>query len=839
MQTSVSCSVPQSFLFPMFRFLLIFTPAFFILAHTHTHAQTQRTPAPIEPAPYDQHAPTCSHHAHNFGPIQRKTLVAQRGGTVTDCGNLGVETGSWIGWEGLYGKWAADKANNKVKIMSEDIGLDSARFFVRTAADGFIPEIYDEPIPYVPPGSQYAIQLGNSRNGSEYERLVASFVVDSTNSMFQYRFAVIFEDPDHSPIEQPKFEVLVKDQQGNTVPCGFYQVTAGGNIPGFKSQGVLRYRNWTTAAVDLRNYIGQIVTLELSTYDCSQGGHWGMALFDAACIAPRIQLEEYCPGQNNAITLEAPEGFRDYRWSTGDTTRVIQLANVTIGQELHVEFTPFSSLSDACKLSLSMKVPPKVEIVLPDSVAFCKGGEAQVFPSLPKENTYAYKWLPGGETSKNLTVRTPGLYFVEAKKGDCILRDTVLALERQPPAVVFTPVPPSCAGKTDGQIKASANYPEPILFRWSTGDNTSSLQNLAPGTYTVSVTGAQSGCSSSGQTTLPEGKAISVAAKLMRMPGCLGQAPNGEAQADAFGGTAPYAYRWNTGADTSSAALPSGGVFRVTATDARGCEAIDSVRVVPLRVSGEATGNYCPDGKAGSVAVEATGGRPPYVYGFNGGIFEGKNRFEGLPNGTYMLYVKDAEGCMDTVSERVRFMRPDTFRVALTTDTSIVLGQTITIKAVGNYAIGDIEWYMPWTDPVLDALEQTFLPLKTGELSVFATDEHGCRAEAAMMLTVEKTYGRYIPNVFTPTGGENPLNSRFYMSANMEQLKAVPAFRVFDRWGNKVFESFNYVPNEPAQGWDGQFEGRSAPTGVYTYRIDIEYIDGHREVAHGDVTLLR
>lgn len=784
----------------MLRFFLIFFPAFLILANHYTHAQTP----------------------------------------VTDCGNLGAETGTWYGWEGRYGKWSADKSAQTIKILSEDLGIDEAHFRIRTKADGNLPEIQDEEIPFVPPGSEYAIQLGNSRNGAEYERLVTSFVVDSTNSMFQYQFAVIFEDPDHQEIEQPKFEVLVLDPQGNTVPCGFYQVTAGGNIPGFKSQGVVRYRNWTTAAVDLRNYIGQTITLQLSTYDCSQGGHWGMALFDAACIRPRINLENYCPGKNNTITLAAPEGFKDYRWSNGDTTRVIQVASPTVGQELTVEFTPFSSLSDGCKLSLALTVPAKVEIVLPDSVAFCQSGQALVTPALQDENSYTYKWYPGGETTKNLTVKSAGLYQVEATKGDCVLRDTVAAVVQQPPVISFDPTAPSCDGKSDGVLSAKVQYNEPLMFLWSTGAKTAAVQNLAPGTYTVSVTGARSGCTASSQHTLPNAPPIQVSASLLRMPGCINWPEGGQAQADASGGTPPYRYRWDTGAGAAESAIPRGGLYRVTATDARGCEGVDSVRVIPMKTDARATGNYCHDGRKGTVELNSSGGRAPYLFRAQGGNFAATARFEGLANGVYSFLVQDADGCLDSLSAEVHYMREDTFKVQLTPDTTVMLGEELTVAASANYPIKNVEWHLdPFADPVPDALEQSFRPLQSGEISVFAEDEHGCRSEADLMITVLKQYGKYIPNVFTPTGGQHYENSRFYMSANMEQIKAVPSFRVFDRWGNKVYEIFNYTPNEVAQGWDGVFEGRQALPGVYAYRIEIEYIDGHRELATGDVTLLR
>ena len=57
---------------------------------------------------------------------------------------------------------------------------------------------------------------------------------------------------------------------------------------------------------------------------------------------------------------------------------------------------------------------------------------------------------------------------------------------------------------------------------------------------------------------------------------------------------------------------------------------------------------------------------------------------------------------------------------------------------------------------------------------------------------------------------------------------------IFDRWGNKVFET-----NDQNEAWDGSFHGVKEETGTYVYAIQITFINGASVEKKGNVTLLR
>lgn len=59
-------------------------------------------------------------------------------------------------------------------------------------------------------------------------------------------------------------------------------------------------------------------------------------------------------------------------------------------------------------------------------------------------------------------------------------------------------------------------------------------------------------------------------------------------------------------------------------------------------------------------------------------------------------------------------------------------------------------------------------------------------------------------------------------------------FIIFNRWGEKVFES-----SDPDIGWDGTFRGKPMESGVFVYYLTAEYYNGLIVKKQGNVTLIR
>lgn len=89
----------------------------------------------------------------------------------------------------------------------------------------------------------------------------------------------------------------------------------------------------------------------------------------------------------------------------------------------------------------------------------------------------------------------------------------------------------------------------------------------------------------------------------------------------------------------------------------------------------------------------------------------------------------------------------------------------------------------------------------------------------------------YLPNAFAPNSSSTAVN-RFTI-LNKEIIK-LSYFRVYDRWGVLVFET-----TDPTQGWDGTFNNKPEPMGVYVWEADGFCVFGKHVKKHGNVSLLR
>ena len=68
----------------------------------------------------------------------------------------------------------------------------------------------------------------------------------------------------------------------------------------------------------------------------------------------------------------------------------------------------------------------------------------------------------------------------------------------------------------------------------------------------------------------------------------------------------------------------------------------------------------------------------------------------------------------------------------------------------------------------------------------------------------------------------------------------ITTFQIYDRWGTKVYELNNFLPAQSgSMYWDGRFEGQNCQSGVYVYYMEVEMIDGTKEIVKGDIALTR
>ena len=274
------------------------------------------------------------------------------------------------------------------------------------------------------------------------------------------------------------------------------------------------------------------------------------------------------------------------------------------------------------------------------------------------------------------------------------------------------------------------------------------------------------------------------------------------------------------------------GAYDVTVTNATGCTVTGVTTVVistPPTISATTVDNPCAQVSLGAVSLQASGGPPPYTYRWNNNA-SGPS-LSALQGGTYIVTVADSYGCSASASYIVN---QGSFAVTAQQSTTINLGQSTTLT--GLAAGGSNQVTYSWTpDYHLNCLgcQVTIAsPYQTIVYRVEATDTNGCSGYDTVTVTVIPLHTVYIPNAFTPNGDGN--NDVFSVYGDLGLLTYLHA-KVFDRWGELVFES-----NDINFAWDGTFKGKKEVSQVFVYEIKVVFLDGYSpDLYKGSLTLLR
>lgn len=90
-----------------------------------------------------------------------------------------------------------------------------------------------------------------------------------------------------------------------------------------------------------------------------------------------------------------------------------------------------------------------------------------------------------------------------------------------------------------------------------------------------------------------------------------------------------------------------------------------------------------------------------------------------------------------------------------------------------------------------------------------------------------------IPNSFTPNN--DGLNDYFFPRQFLSRSVTSFKMQVYNRWGQIIFETTNI----DGRGWDGKYNDKDQPSGVYVYLMDVSFANGTKEHYQGNVTLIR
>ncbi|RME98321.1 MAG: hypothetical protein D6772_09185, partial [Bacteroidetes bacterium] len=312
------------------------------------------------------------------------------------------------------------------------------------------------------------------------------------------------------------------------------------------------------------------------------------------------------------------------------------------------------------------------------------------------------------------------------------------------------------------------------------------------------------------------------------------------------GGSGELIYQWLLGgtpiadAQEESLEITQEGEYELVVTDENGCIASSQLEIAfaeadlspTLRVLPES----CSGFNDGSIAVDTVvGGQAPYLLSLDGQAFVASNIFAGLSPGNYQLRIQDVNGC--EVELEVTVPSGNSIFVDIQGQTRVQIGEELSLFFITNATeVDSIVWQLDSTASCLDCRNPVVRPVENTTYTVQIIDSNGCVAFDEVAIQVDRRVKVYFPNAFSPNGDD--VNDTFRPFFDPDVIK-ISSFRIFDRWGASVYDYDDQTPNTPTPAWDGFVRGEKAPSGVYLFAAEVEYIDGTIEVLSGEVLLLR
>lgn len=428
-----------------------------------------------------------------------------------------------------------------------------------------------------------------------------------------------------------------------------------------------------------------------------------------------------------SVTPGGGNGTYSYNWNTGANTATVN--NLGSGTYT-VTVTDGENCTATATATVSQPEPIAVNAsATPQTANGATDGTASAAPAGGTPG-YTYEWSNGLGTA-TITGLLPGSYTVTVTdQNGCTAVAVVNVNAYNCTAAASIQVQNvSCTGANNGSATiVVSNGVAPFTYNWSTGGTGSTIQNLAPGSYSGTATDAAN-CPVEVLAVITEPSPLLPNATATDASGV--GANDGTATAGPTGGTPPYTYLWTTGDMTANITGLVAGIYTVTVTDDNDCTAVQSVEV--LEGNCGLTSDFlvenpsCNGLSNGEATVLLTGGNGPFTYNWSSGGSDAKET--GLLAGTYSVSVTDVNGCEVTDSVTLEDPALLTIQTQNVVNTSCVNepAGSATVASGGGSGQVNISWSNGQTGP-------TATNLTAGDVVATATDENGCTASVTITI---------------------------------------------------------------------------------------------------------
>ncbi len=465
--------------------------------------------------------------------------------------------------------------------------------------------------------------------------------------------------------------------------------------------------------------------------------------FIAAEITPAV-----CSFNNGAVDLSVDLGVSPYTYDWGHipgTANAQDLSNLPAGNYV-VTVTTAVGCTDVFFAAVDNDVIP-IEIM---GVVFddydCTTNNGFIDIGVEPMVNYTYDWghIPGAINPQNLTNLGVGTYSLTVTYGSCKANTYFEVLDLAvPPTISISPAAATC-GQSDGAVTISVSgATPPYNYNWSNipgNSNPQNLSNIAPGTYTVTVTD-DFNCSATASATVVNSI---IALNLSGIPAANTScaAPNGGLDLSITPSGNNYVYTWSNAGTSQDLTGIAPGIYSVTVSAGVGCSSeatflVDNNTVDP-QIGVTVVAAICSQSN-GSIDLFTTGGTTPYNW-----VWSNAATAEDLGNifpGNYSVTVTDANGCTTDTTLNVA-NNATTFSLSGTAspynNCAAINGVVdLTVTPAGPYTF-------LWSG---GETTEDLSNLPAGTYTVQVTESGSCIASATYFVLDERTYPTLNQNV--------------------------------------------------------------------------------------------
>ena len=196
--------------------------------------------------------------------------------------------------------------------------------------------------------------------------------------------------------------------------------------------------------------------------------------------------------------------------------------------------------------------------------------------------------------------------------------------------------------------------------------------------------------------------------------------------------------------------------------------------------------------------------------------------------------VTNTSGCADTAVKNIKVFPNPT--VSLPEILEVPLGGSVLLPAEYSSTSLTYSWTPDSTLNCKTCPRPVAKPNFDTKYDVTFVDANGCANKGGVQVVVLcKGVTVFLPNTFSPNG--DGVNDVFYVRG--QGLDRIKFLRIFNRWGEVVFEQKDFVANNALYGWNGKYKGFKAQPDVYVYQLEIFCGNSELMKFSGNVALIQ